>query len=286
MKNELIRMFEGNEVEVFEFEGNVLFNPYHVGKCLELEDVSVRRAMQSMNEKQKIKIEYSTVHNLNNLVIPTIPPSGRVFLTESGVYKLVFRSNKPNAEKFTDWVTDEVIPSIRKHGVYMTPETIEKVLYNPDFIMGIAKTLKSEQEKNKKLTIENQKLISLIEEQAPLVELSNNLIASDDTININQMAKILRDEKFKNVGRNRLFEFLRDEKILMNDNTPYQRYIEQDYFEVIESVGNDEKIYPQTLITTRGQVFVTRMVRNKYDNWLQERKRLEDLKQSQGEFSC
>lgn len=284
MKNELIRMFEGNEVEVFEFEGNVLFNPYHVASILGIKNV--RDNMSKMNETQVVKIKFSSVGKTDNSAIPNIPPSGRVFLTESGVYRLIFKSNKPNAEKFANWVTDEVLPSIRRHGAYMTPATIEKVLYNPDFIMGLAKTLKSEQEKNRKLTIENQRLINLIEEQAPLVELSNNLIASDDTININQMAKILRDEKFKNVGRNRLFEFLRDEKILMNDNTPYQKYLEQDYFEVIESVGNDEKIYPQTLITTRGQVFVTKMVRNKYDNWFQERKRLEDLKQSQGEFPC
>lgn len=82
-----------------------------------------------------------------------------VFINESGLYSLILASKLPSAKKFKRWVTAEVIPSIRKHGAYMTPETLEKAVYNPDFLMGIAKALKSEQDKNKQLTAVNAALI-------------------------------------------------------------------------------------------------------------------------------
>ena len=107
--------FKGNKVEILNFNDMILFNPYHVGACLELTDSAVRKAISNMNEKQAIKLTQSIVKDFHNLDIPT---SGKLFLTESGVYKLVFKSNKPKAEEFTDWVTDEVLPSIRKYGSY------------------------------------------------------------------------------------------------------------------------------------------------------------------------
>lgn len=74
-------------------------------------------------------------------------------INESGLYSLILSSKLPTAQKFKRWVTSEVLPSIRKYGAYMTPETIEKVLYNPEFIINLASQLKAEQEKNEVLTI-------------------------------------------------------------------------------------------------------------------------------------
>lgn len=111
--NNNLQIFEGQEVEVFDFNGKVLFNPYDVGRCLELTDGAVRKSIRNFNDNQRIKITQSIVTISNNLDIPT---AGRVFLTESGVYKLVFQSRKPQAERFANWVTDEVLPSIRKYG--------------------------------------------------------------------------------------------------------------------------------------------------------------------------
>lgn len=110
-----LMIFEGHEVEVFELNGEVLFNPYHVGLCLDMAMGTVKDHMSKMNKKQVIKVKNSDVgltdfRKLNN--------AGENFLTESGVYKLVFKSRKPNAEKFTDWVTDEVLPTLRKTGSY------------------------------------------------------------------------------------------------------------------------------------------------------------------------
>lgn len=112
--------FESNKVEIFELDGVILFNPYHVARCLELKDSAVRMAISSMNENQCRLLKNLDV---NSIDIRKLNPRGENFLTESGVYKLIFKSRKPNAEKFADWVTDEVLPQIRKTGRYESQPT-------------------------------------------------------------------------------------------------------------------------------------------------------------------
>lgn len=126
--NELM-IFEGHEVEAFEFNGEVLFNPYHVGICLELSESAVRNYLAKMNKKQAVVLKNSDVRNkdtrnsdVKSIDFRKLNNAGEKFLTESGVYKLVFKSRKPNAEKFTDWVTDEVLPTLRKTGSYEMPK--------------------------------------------------------------------------------------------------------------------------------------------------------------------
>ena len=123
-----LQIFEGHEVEVFELDGQVLFNPYHVGKCLYMAHSTVKDHMNSMNEKQVRRIKNPDVgltgfRKLNN--------AGENFLTERGVYKLVFKSRKPNAEKFIDWVTDEVLPAIHKTGGYVADDDLFLKTYFP-----------------------------------------------------------------------------------------------------------------------------------------------------------
>lgn len=126
-KNQLM-IFENHEVEVFELDGQVLFNPYHVGKCLELGDSAIKMAVSKMNSTQVIKVTNSKVKDID---FRKLHNTGENFLTESGVYKLVFKSNKPNAEKFTDWVTDEVLPIIRKTGGYVNSDNLFIDTYLP-----------------------------------------------------------------------------------------------------------------------------------------------------------
>lgn len=108
-----LMVFEGKEVEVFEFEGKVLFNPKHVAKCLEVSDVN--SSIRKFNDNQLVKLTNSKMHNMQ---FRKLHNTGENFLTESGVYKLIFKSRKEEAEKFQDWVTDEVLPSIRKTGSF------------------------------------------------------------------------------------------------------------------------------------------------------------------------
>lgn len=116
-----LMIFEGHEVEVFELKGQVLFNPKHVAECLEIADVN--SSIRNFNDKQVIKVRNSDVHNLH---IRKLNNAGENFLTESGVYKLVFKSHKPNAEEFTDWIADEVLPTLRKTGSYKMPKKEKK----------------------------------------------------------------------------------------------------------------------------------------------------------------
>lgn len=114
-----LMIFEGHDVEVFELNGQVLFNPYHVGECLEIGENGVKTAVSKMNDKQVVKLTNSKVAKYN---FRKLHNTGENFLTESGVYKLVFKSHKPNAEAFTDWIADEVLPTLRKTGSYEMPK--------------------------------------------------------------------------------------------------------------------------------------------------------------------
>lgn len=151
-----LMIFEGHEVEVLEVEGQVLFNPYHVGECLELGDSAIKMAVSKMNDKQVVKLTNSKVKKSD---FRKLHNTGENFLTESGVYKLVFKSHKPNAEAFTDWIADEVLPMIRKTGGYVNNDELFIATYLPyadeSTKLIFAQTLKTVREQNK--TIKQQK---------------------------------------------------------------------------------------------------------------------------------
>jgi len=108
-----LMIFENKQVEVFELNGQVLFNPKHVADCLDIKNVNDN--ISRMNEKQVIKLTNSKIGKAD---FRKLHNTGENFLTESGVYKLMFKSHKEEAERFQDWVTDEVLPLIRKTGSY------------------------------------------------------------------------------------------------------------------------------------------------------------------------
>lgn len=112
---EKLMVYNGTNVETFCIGTTVYLNPYHVGKCLGLTDSAVRKAVMGMTDRQAVKLKNSDVKDSN---IRKLNNAGELFLTESGVYKLAFRSNKPGAEKFTNWVADEVLPAIHRTGEY------------------------------------------------------------------------------------------------------------------------------------------------------------------------
>lgn len=122
---ENLMIFEGHDMEVFEFDGQVLFNPKHVAEILGIADV--KSSTRNFNDKQLVKLTNSKVHDMH---FRKLHNTGENFLTESGVYKLIFRSHKPEAERFGDWVTDEVLPSIRKTGSYqkqLSPQEMMRI---------------------------------------------------------------------------------------------------------------------------------------------------------------
>lgn len=123
--------FDGNEVEIFEYKGEILFNPKDVAKCLDISVITVRDHIRRFNENQVIKLTNKNILEVGLTNFRKLNNAGENFLKEAGVYKLIFKSRKPDAEKFQDWVTDEVLPQIRKTGGYIdegaTPQQLEQL---------------------------------------------------------------------------------------------------------------------------------------------------------------
>jgi len=164
-------------------------------------------------------------------------------ISESGVYALVFTSRKEEAENFKRWIRKEVIPSIRKHGAYMTPETIEKVLSDPDTIIQLATALK--EERQRRLVLE------------PKAEQFDKFISGENYQDMNTVAKAI------GWGRNKLFAELRRRKILMSNNRPYQRFIDAGYFVVKEKpiqMGGQVINKPQTYVTAKGVSWLEKLL--------------------------
>lgn len=111
------------------------------------------------------------------------------FINEANLYKLVFQSRKPEAQKFADWVTEEVLPSIRKHGAYMTEQTLEQALTDPEFLIKLATQLKEEKEKNKKLETDLGIVRQQLSEVTPKATYYDIVLSCKDAMPISVIAK-------------------------------------------------------------------------------------------------
>ena len=181
------------------------------------------------------------------------------YIPESLFYMLGFKAENEKAVKYQQWLAIEVLPSIRKHGAYMTNEVIERTLTDPDYLIQLATALK--EERQARLVAEQK-----IEEDKPLVDFANQVSDTTSLIDMNQMAKLLKDENIP-IGRNRLFEILRKKEILRNNNEPYQKYIESGYFKVKENTYDTPygtKTYVKTYVTGKGQIWITEKLRKEF----------------------
>lgn len=155
-----------------------------------------------------------------------------LYIPEPDLYRLIFGSKLPTAEKFTDWVTKDILPAIRKSGVYMTDEALEAAILNPDTIIKLALELKAES--NMRQDLERQ-----IMADAPKVALAEAIITSPDSILIGDLAKILCQNGV-DIGQHRLFEWLRENGYLCkcrgeSRNMPTQKAMEMGLFELKET---------------------------------------------------
>ncbi|MEY8441845.1 phage antirepressor KilAC domain-containing protein [Lactobacillaceae bacterium 24-114] len=168
-------------------------------------------------------------------------------VNESGLYSLILGSKLPQAKEFKHWVTSEVIPAIRKHGAYMTPQTIEKALLNPDTIINLATQLKEEQQHRKQLQQENAVM-------KPKALFADAVTTSSSAILVGQLAKILKQNGV-NIGQNRLFAWLRDNSYLgkrgSNRNVPTQYAMERDLFKTKETAVTHADGHATIQITTK-----------------------------------
>lgn len=238
--------FENKQVEVFEFKGQVLFNPYDVGECLGLSGVTVRRHIQEMNEKQVIKLNNLDVQNMN---IRKLNNAGENFLLEGGVYKLIFKSHKQEAEKFQDWVTDEVLPAIRKTGGYI-PVTEEE-----DDATIMAKALLVAQ---KTIDNKNKELAAKTKELEDKNNFINQIAESKNSLLVREVAKIISKSNTKIlIGEKRLYDKLREWGWVCYKSTePKQYALDRGYLEVIEGTTTNQSgtfTYHTTKVTGKGQ---------------------------------
>lgn len=178
------------------------------------------------------------------------------FITEGDVYRLTFGSKLSSAEKFTDWVADEILPSIRKHGAYMTEKTLEQALTSPDFLIQLATQLKEEQAHRKALE-------SKIEADKPKTVFADAVSVSKTSILVGELAKLLKQNGI-DIGQNRLFAWLRDKGYLISRkgtdyNMPTQRSMELKLFEIKETSithGDGHTSITKTpKVTGKGQIY-------------------------------
>lgn len=226
---------------VFDYGGRqvrtVLVNgePHFVAKdvCDILTLTNPTEAIRGLDDDEKTTLRISEGGPEANIV------------TEAGLYSLVIRSNKPEAKQFKRWVTHEVLPTIRKTGQYSVaiPATFAEAL-----------RLAADQAEQ----IEQQ--TKLLEAAKPKVEFYDQVAGSKDAISIRDAAKVLN---VPGVGQNKLFAILRDKRVLMSDNRPYQEYVDRGYFRMIEQKYNqsgEAHIAFKTLVYQKGLDYIRRLL--------------------------
>ena len=158
-------------------------------------------------------------------------------IPESDVYRLITHSKLPAAERFEKWVFDEVLPSIRKTGSYS--------LEIPKDYPSALRALADQCELNRLMK--------------PKADFYDTVASTESLLSMNDTAKILN----MGVGRNKLFKLLRDKKILMKDNMPYQRYVDAGYFKVVESyymAGDNSVVSKTTYVRQRGVDYIRKLL--------------------------
>lgn len=182
----------------------------------------------------------------------TVNGTSGILINESGFYSLVLSSKLKGAKEFKRWVTSEILPSIHKHGAYLTPAVQNQILNNPDFLISLANKIKEEQARNLVLREQNESLRAENDSMRPKALFADSVAASDTDILIGDLAKLLRQNGV-NVGQNRLFRILRERDFLCGRrgdmwNMPTQKALDLGLFRVSES----------TVSKADGSIFVTR----------------------------
>lgn len=243
--------YENSEIRTVEKDGEPWFVGKDVAAVLGYTD-TVNAIKRHVDSEDKAGCQIATQFGIKETTI----------LNESGLYSLILSSKLPNAKKFKRWVTSEVLPSIRKHGAYMTDQTLEQALTSPDFLIQLATQLKEEKEQRKQLEAK-------VEQDKPKVLFADSVSASKSSILVGELAKILKQNGV-DTGQFRLFAWLRENGYLIKRegsdyNMPTQRSVEMGLFEVKQTIITHSDGHITTnktpKVTGKGQVyFVNKLV--------------------------
>lgn len=237
--------YENSEIRTIEKDGEPWWVLSDVCKVLELSSPHKVADRLEADERNQIPVIDSLGRSQNTTVI-----------NESGLYAVILRSDKPQAKPFRRWVTSEVLPSIRKHGAYMTDQTLEQALTSPDFLIQLATQLKEEKEQRKQLEAK-------VEQDKPKVLFADSVSASKSSILVGELAKILKQNGV-DTGQFRLFAWLRENGYLIKRegsdyNMPTQRSVEMGLFEVKQTIITHSDGHITTnktpKVTGKGQVY-------------------------------
>lgn len=238
--------FESSDVRTFNIDGE----PWFV-----LMDACLILGLRSSDVRQRLSDDVVSNHPIKDSLGRS---TSATIINEDGLYDVILDSRKPEAKKFRKWITSEVIPSIRKTGGYMIPQTMPETL----------RLLAAEIEKNQAIEAENKQLAieaaekdQKLKDQATPVAIYNLAISAHNTMSMQEVAKSL------GTGRTKLYQILREERIIMKESTlPYQRFIDAGYFKVTERprasgdvIVND----PATRVTAKGFDYIARLLKRR-----------------------
>lgn len=235
---------EFGQVRTMMIDGSPWFVAKDVCECLGI--TKHRDAVSRLDGDERGSVEVDTLGGTQQMVA----------VNEYGLYSLVLSSRKPSAKAFKRWITHEVIPAIRKHGAYMTGETLEQALTSPDFLIRLATELKTEQEARRLAEAQ-------IEANKPKVLFADSVAASHGSILVGELAKLLNQNGI-DIGQNRLFNWLRENGYLIcrkgtDYNMPTQRSMEMQLFSIKETAithsDGHVSISKTVKVTGKGQVY-------------------------------
>ena len=231
---------EFGQIRTIEKDGE----PWFVGK-------DVAEILGYANASKALADHVDEEDKLNNESLSSLGQRGGWLINESGLYSLVLSSKLPTAKKFKRWVTSEVIPSIRKHGAYMTPETLEAAILNPDTMIRLCTALKDEQDKRKALEAANAELVVEKQIMQPKADYFDELVDRNLLTSFRETAKQLEVKEKELIG------FLLEKKYIYRDKKgKLQPYADKNngLFEVKECFNEKTKWSgTQTLVTPKGR---------------------------------
>ena len=245
-----------NEIQIFKSDSfgavrtvEVEGVPYFVGK-------DVAEILGYTNPTKALQDHVDSEDMTFNESLKLSRQSGAWLINESGLYSLILCSKLPKAKQFKHWVTSEILPAIRKHGAYMTENTLEKALTSPDFLIQLVTQLKEEQAQRKALEVQ-------IEADKPKTIFADAVSVSKTSILVGELAKLLKQNGIE-IGQNRLFAWLREKGYLISRkgtdyNMPTQKSMELKLFEIKEnSITHSDghtSITKTPKVTGKGQIY-------------------------------
>nr|DAU07672.1 MAG TPA: repressor domain protein [Caudoviricetes sp.] len=233
--------YQDSEVRTIEMNGEPWFVLKDVCKVLAMDVTQLKKTADRLDADEKGRTQITTPGGVQETWV----------INESGLYNVILRSDKPEAKPFRKWVTSEVLPTIRKHGAYMTPETLQEVILNPDMMIQLCQQLKAEQDKNAALKVVNSRLTVDNQIMQPKADYFDELVERNLNTGIRETAKLL------GIGQKEFVAFLQDKKYLYRDKRGrLMPYMDKNngLFEVKECFNNKTNwAGTQVLITPKGR---------------------------------